>query len=88
MYAVSGAGFPDGLHAEGRRRCHSVIITRPLNPGPGRSLHDRHSAVRQHLQNWVICVHPATRPTQQSATSNRRSGGCRGEDRTRSVTGP
>ena len=47
----------------GRRRCHSVIITRPLNPGPGRSLHDRHSAARQHLQNWVICVHPAARPT-------------------------
>ena len=58
----------------GRRRCHSVIITRPLNPGPGRSLHDRHSAARQHLQNRVICVHPAARPTQQSAARNRRSG--------------
>jgi hypothetical protein len=57
----------------GRRRCHSVIITRPLNPGPGRSLHDRHSAARQHLQNRVICVHPAARPTQQSAARNQRS---------------
>lgn len=60
----------------GRRRYHSVI-TRPLNPGPGRSLHNRQSAAMLHLQNWVTCVHPAARPTQQSAALNqicRRTG--------------